>query len=95
MDSVSERIECELRTHQSARDLLLVMTAVSSIDTTALYALAELNQGLKRRSIGLHLAEVKGPVMDRLRHSDLLRDLNGKLFLSTAMACDHIQAGQR
>jgi SulP family sulfate permease len=92
VEAVSERIECELRTHQSARDLLLVMTAVSSIDTTALYALAELNASLKRRAIGLHLAEVKGPVMDRLRHSDLLRELNGKLFLSTAMACDHLQA---
>ncbi|MET0264534.1 MAG: sulfate permease [Duganella sp.] len=91
VEAVTERIECELRTHTSARDLLLVMTAVSSIDTTALYALAELNQSLKRRSVGLHLAEVKGPVMDRLRHSDLLRDLNGRLFLSTAMACDHLQ----
>ena len=40
----------------------------------------------------MHLAEVKGPVMDRLRHSELLRDLNGKLFLSTAMASDHLLA---
>ncbi|MBV8122555.1 MAG: STAS domain-containing protein, partial [Paucibacter sp.] len=60
------------------------------IDTTALYALRELNQSLKRRAIGLHLAEVKGPVMDRLRGSDLLPQLNGKLFLSTARAWDHL-----
>jgi SulP family sulfate permease len=90
VESVTERIECELRTHQSARNLVLVMTAVSSIDTTALMALSELNQSMKRRAIGLHLAEVKGPVMDRLRHSDLLRQLNGKLFLSTANASDHL-----
>lgn len=90
MEAVAERIECELATHASARHLVLVMTAVSSIDTTALYALCELNQSLKRRAIGLHLAEVKGPVLDRLRHSALLRELNGQLFLSTAIACDHL-----
>jgi len=95
VEAVSERIECELATHPSARHLVLVMTAVSSIDTSALFALSELNQSLKRRGIGMHLAEVKGPVMDRLRHSDLLRDLNGKLFLSTAMASDHLQAAGR
>ncbi len=90
MEAVVERIECELSTHASARHLVLVMTAVSSIDTTALYALSELNQGLKRRAIGLHLAEVKGPVLDRLRNSALLRELNGQLFLSAAIACDHL-----
>ncbi|RFP16290.1 MULTISPECIES: SulP family inorganic anion transporter [unclassified Duganella] len=90
MEAVAERIECELATHASARHLVLVMTAVSSIDTTALYALCELNQSLKRRAIGLHLAEVKGPVLDRLRNSALLRELNGQLFLSTAIACDHL-----
>ncbi|WP_373991819.1 SulP family inorganic anion transporter [Duganella sp. BuS-21] len=90
VEAVSERIECELATHQSARHLVLVMTAVSSIDTTALMALSELNQSLKRRGIGLHLAEVKGPVMDRLRNSSLLAELNGKLFLSTANAWDQL-----
>jgi SulP family sulfate permease len=82
VEAVNGRIEEELAAHPQARHLVLVMTAVSSIDTTALMALAELNQSLKRRSIGLHLAEVKGPVMDRLRHSELLQQLNGKLFLS-------------
>ncbi|OEZ60386.1 SulP family inorganic anion transporter [Duganella sp. HH105] len=91
MEAVAERIECELATHASARHLVLVMTAVSSIDTSALYAMSELNLSLKRRGIGLHLAEVKGPVLDRLRNSELLRELNGQLFLSTAIACDHLQ----
>ena len=94
MEAVAERIECELATHASARHLVLVMTAVSSIDTSALYAMSELNQSLKRRGIGLHLAEVKGPVLDRLRNSELLRELNGQLFLSTAIACDHLQTAK-
>jgi len=91
VEAVSERIEDELRTHPTARNLVLVMSAVSSIDTTALFALQELNQSLERRGIGLHLAEVKGPVMDRLKHSRLLHTLNGQVFLSTAIACDHLQ----
>ena len=91
VEAVSQRIECELATHQSARHLVLVMSAVSSIDTTALMALSELNQSLKARGIGLHLAEVKGPVMDRLRNSTLLQQLHGQLFLSTANACDQLQ----
>ncbi|NVM77105.1 SulP family sulfate permease [Duganella sp. SG902] len=94
VEAVNERIECELATHQSARHLVLVMTAVSSIDTTALMALSELNQSLKRRGIGMHLAEVKGPVMDRLRHSTLLQDLNGKLYLSTANAWDQLHSAK-
>jgi SulP family sulfate permease len=94
VEAVNERIECELATHPSARDLVLVMSAVSSIDTTALMALSELNQSLKRRSIGLHLAEVKGPVMDRLRNSTLLQQLNGKLFLSTANAADQLHSSK-
>jgi len=94
VEAVNERIECELATHQSARDLVLVMSAVSSIDTTALMALAELNQSLKRRAIGMHLAEVKGPVMDRLRNSTLLQQLNGKLFLSAANASDQLHSSR-
>lgn len=92
VEAVNERIEDELRAHPATRHLVLTMLAVSSIDTTALFALAELNASLKARGIGLHLAEVKGPVMDRLRASTLLDNLNGKLFLSTAMASDHLNA---
>jgi len=91
VETVSERIEDELRGHATARDLVLVLSAVNAIDTTALFALSELNQNLKRRAIGLHLAEVKGPVLDRLKHSELLATLNGRLFLSTAIACDYLQ----
>jgi SulP family sulfate permease len=32
--------------------------------------------------IRLHLSEVKGPVMDRLKRSHFLDELTGKVFLS-------------
>lgn len=95
VEAVAERVEDELRTHPTARDLLLVMSAVNSIDTTALFALSELNASLKRRGIGLHLAEVKGPVMDRLRDSSLPDILNGKIFLSTAIAADFLHSRKK
>jgi SulP family sulfate permease len=92
-EAVNERIEEELAAHPATRHLVLVLSAVNAIDTSALFALAELNSMLRGRGIGLHLAEVKGPVMDRLKHSELLGALNGKLFLSTAMAWDELSSG--
>ncbi|RSZ60665.1 STAS domain-containing protein [Massilia atriviolacea] len=88
VEAVNARIEDELALHPAARHLVLVMTAVSSIDTSALFGLGELNLALRQRGIGLHLAEVKGPVMDRLKASDLPGALNGRIFLSAAMASD-------
>ncbi len=69
---------------------MLVLSAVNAIDTSALFALGELNAMLRARGVGLHFAEVKGPVLDRLKRSGLLGELNGKLFLSTAMAWDEL-----
>ncbi|MNM88116.1 STAS domain protein [compost metagenome] len=75
-----------MRGHPTARHLVLVLSAVNQIDSTALLGLIELNSALAKRGISLNLAEVKGPVMDRLRQSSLLHDLSGKLYLSTALA---------
>lgn len=92
VEAVGARIEDEIKAHPLARHLVLVMTAVSEIDTTALFALAELNASLRQRAIGLHLAEVKGPVMDRLKDSDLPANLNGEIFLSAALASKKLES---
>jgi SulP family sulfate permease len=94
VEAVNERIEDEIADHPGTRHLVLVLSAVNGIDTSALFALAELNATLGTRGIGLHLAEVKGPVMDRLKQSELLGALNGKLFLSTMMAWDALSSGE-
>jgi SulP family sulfate permease len=49
---------------------------------SALEALETINRRLKEAGITLHLSEVKGPVMDRLRRSEFLDELTGKIFLS-------------
>jgi SulP family sulfate permease len=90
LEAVNERLERELLAHADTRELVLVLSAVSSIDTSALFALAAWNDALGRRAIRLHLAEVKGPVMDRLRSSDLPARLSGRIFLSTAIAVDEL-----
>jgi SulP family sulfate permease len=90
VEAVNERIEDELEERPGTRNLVLVLSAVNAIDTSALFGLAELNQMLRQRGIGLHLAEVKGPVMDRLKQSELLGTLNGRVFLSAAMAWDEL-----
>ena len=90
VEAVNARIEEELAARPASRHLVLVLSAVNAIDTSALFGLTELNMLLRHRGIGLHLAEVKGPVLDRLKASDLLATLNGKIFLSTAMAWDEL-----
>ncbi|MCX5577835.1 SulP family inorganic anion transporter [Kaistia terrae] len=64
------------------RHLILMCPAVNTIDSSALDSLFEINRRLADAGVRFHLSEVKGPVMDRLRHSNLLTDLSGKVFLS-------------
>lgn len=65
-----------------ARRVLLQMTPVNTIDLSGLQALQDLQQALAARGLGLDLAEVKGPVLDRLRASGWERWFHGRLYLS-------------
>ena len=64
------------------RHLILMGSAINAIDASALESLEAINHRLADAGIKLHLSEVKGPVMDRLRRSRLLGDLTGRIFLS-------------
>jgi SulP family sulfate permease len=44
--------------------------------------LEDINSELDKLDIRLHFSEIKGPVMDRLQHSKLLRQLSGKIYLT-------------
>jgi SulP family sulfate permease len=92
VEAVSARVEDTLAGHPGTRDLVLVLSAVNAIDTTALFGLLDLNTELGRRGVRLHFAEVKGPVMDRLKQSALLQRLSGQVFLSTANAWNALSA---
>ncbi|WP_426195101.1 SulP family inorganic anion transporter [Massilia sp. DWR3-1-1] len=88
IDAVSARIDDELAARPGLRHLVLVLSAVNAIDTSALFGLADINRQLAARGVLLHLAEVKGPVMDRLKAVKLLESISGNVYLSTANAWD-------
>jgi SulP family sulfate permease len=80
--ALEEHIETLVQADASIRRLILVCSAVNQIDATALSMLTELEQSLGQRGIRLELAEVKGPVMDRLQHTTLGARLQGRMFQS-------------
>ena len=56
--------------------------AVNEVDSSALESLEAMNEMLHASGVTLHLSEVKGPVMDRLRRSTMLDHLTGQIFLT-------------
>ncbi len=93
-EAVEDRIGEELDEHPKVRHLVLVMSSVSYVDETALEMLERLNRRLRDKGIDLHLAEVKGPVLDPLGAANrLLSDLGGTVHLSTWDAYTRLRAG--
>ena len=84
--AVESRLAHELSKAPATRDVVLIMSAVNRVDTTAMEVLADLNRDLRGRGIRLHLAEVKGPVQDRLERVPLWTELSGSVFLSVNAA---------
>ena len=84
--AVEQAISQALAEYPDTREVLLILSAVNHIDSTGLDMLSELTEGLKERDIGLHLAEVKGPVMDQLQHTDWIGRQIGQVFPSTDIA---------
>jgi len=63
-------------------NVVLLCPAVNEIDFSALESLEAVNSRLADMAIGFHLAEVKGPVTDRLQKTHFFDALNGRVFLS-------------
>ena len=63
------------------RHVILECPAVNTIDASGLESLEAINHRLEDGGITLHLSEVKGPVMDRLKRSHFLQELTGKVHL--------------
>jgi SulP family sulfate permease len=64
------------------RHVVLNCVAVNFIDASALESLEAINERLHSSNVQLHLTEVKGPVMDRLKRSHFLDALTGRVFLT-------------
>ena len=69
--------------HDTAiRHVILQCSAVNEIDFSALESLEAINARLAEMDVKLHLSEVKGPVMDRLKTSEFLDELTGEVYLT-------------
>ncbi len=73
------------------RDVILMCSAVNDIDFSALESLEALNSRLADMTIRLHLSEVKGPVMDRLKRSHFIPHMTGSIYLSQFEAVEKLR----
>lgn len=82
--SLEDRLLAEVADQFEVKHLVLIMSAVNFIDASALDTLKTLKDRLFDAGVTLHLADVKGPVMDRLQRVDFDKALRpGSIFLST------------
>jgi len=79
---LEDRISALVAERPQLKHVILMCSAVNMIDASALESLEEINHRLKDAGITLHLSEVKGPVMDRLKRTYFLAELTGHVFLS-------------
>ena len=79
---LEDRIYDRLAGDTCLRHVVLMCSAINEIDFSALESLEAINTRLRDMGIKLHLSEVKGPVMDRLKKQHFISDLTGSVFLS-------------
>lgn len=81
-EALGRFIAVRRKQNNALRDIILNCSSISLIDASGLESLIHLNDELQAQNCRLHLSEVKGPVMDRLKRSALLENLSGEVFLS-------------
>jgi SulP family sulfate permease len=79
---LEDRVNALVAERPHLRHVVLQCSAINDIDASALESLEAINERLGDAGIRLHLSEVKGPVMDRLKESDLLSTLSGQVYMS-------------
>jgi len=74
----------QVAANKELTDVLIICSAINSIDGSALHTLEMLYEELAEQDIELHFTEVKGPVMDRLQETSFFKEhQSGKVYLST------------
>ncbi|MCB5161681.1 SulP family inorganic anion transporter [Marinomonas algarum] len=81
-----EQLQSLVSQNPDLQHLILMCTAINMVDASALQSLEKIVSRLNDAGVKVHLSEVKGPVMDKLRHTDLLKQLNGHVFLTQHQA---------
>jgi len=89
---LEEKIQNRVASDTGIRHVILQCSAINEIDLSALESLEAINERLREMDVKLHLSEVKGPVMDRLREQHFLSDMTGRVFLSQFEAAQAVKA---
>jgi SulP family sulfate permease len=90
---IEEFVLCAAADRPRLRHLVLICSAINFIDASALETLGDILTRLRDAGIQLHLAEVKGPVMDHLARTEFLQQLGPEhIFLSTHAAFEKLAA---
>lgn len=80
--ALEDRINSTVASRHGLVHVILQCSAINDIDASALESLEAIDLRLRGAGVRLHLSEVKGPVMDRLRKTEFLNGLSGQVFLS-------------
>ena len=88
--ALEDRINLEVARQPGLRHVVLQCAAINDIDASALESLEGIDKRLMDAGIVLHFSEIKGPVMDRLKGTELLSHLRGQVFLSHHQALQHL-----
>jgi SulP family sulfate permease len=80
--ALEDRINDAVAARPALKHVVLQCSAINDIDASALESLEAINHRLRDAGVRLHLSEVKGPVMDRLKATHFLHDLGGEVFLT-------------
>lgn len=80
---IEEKVEALIQSNTDTRTVLMILSAVNQLDSTALAMLTDMQKDLAARKITLQFAEIKGPVLDRLRSTPLGEKMHDQIFLST------------
>lgn len=87
---VEERVLQEVSQHPEVRHVILMGSGINHIDASGVEVLEQLNRLLGEQGIQLHLSEIKGPVLDRLKRIDLPAQLTGQIFLTQHQAMQQL-----
>jgi SulP family sulfate permease len=88
---LEDKIQTRVAGDTDVRHVILQCSAINEIDLSALESLEAINERLCEMSVKLHLSEVKGPVMDRLKEQHFLKAMTGNVFLSQFEAVQSVR----
>ena len=89
---LEDKIQARVAGDKAIRHVILQCSAINEIDLSALESLEAINERLREMDVSLHLSEVKGPVMDRLKRAHFLSEMTGKVFLSQFEGASYLKA---